>query len=62
MARGSKNRTVETGWFRAAVKAITRREADEPEMKTRRRSGETDGDFRKLARKLVTTVTKCAFR
>ena len=55
MARGSKNRATETlrGLFCAAVKVITRRDENEPPPKQRRRSGETEGGFRRLARNLA---------
>jgi hypothetical protein len=52
MAGGTKNRTIPgtlRKLFCATVKAITRQEDDEPKPKPRRR-GETEGDFRKLAR------------
>ena len=55
MARGSKNRATETlkGLFRAAVKVVTRHNENEPQPKQRRRSGETEGGFRRLARNLA---------
>lgn len=49
----STNQTIREaikGLFRDAVKALTRCSDDEPPP-PRRRSGETDGDFRRLARK-----------
>jgi hypothetical protein len=52
-APGSKNRTITgtiKGLFRDAVNALTRRDEDEPQP-PRRRRGETEGDFRMLARK-----------
>jgi hypothetical protein len=36
--------------FRSAVKAITGRDEDEPAPETRRRRGETEGAFQRLAR------------
>ena len=36
--------------FRSAVKAITRRDEDEPAPEPRRRRGETEGGFQRLAR------------
>jgi hypothetical protein len=54
-ARGSGTRTI-TGavknLFRAAVKALTQRDDEEPQSQPRRRKGETEGEFRKLARKV----------
>lgn len=53
-ASGSKHRTItETikGLFRAAMNAVTRRDETEPRPPRRRRRGETEGDFRRLARK-----------
>jgi hypothetical protein len=35
-----------------------RRDEDEPQPQARRRSGETEGDFRKLARQIVRAVSK----
>jgi hypothetical protein len=52
---GSKNRPILgaiKGLFRDAVKALTRHE-DEERPDPRRRRGETEGDFRKLARKIA---------
>jgi MobA/MobL family len=40
------------GLFREAVRAITRQAEDEPPAPQRRRRGETEGEFRKLARNL----------
>ncbi|MGE4046253.1 MAG: hypothetical protein AB7F35_15460 [Acetobacteraceae bacterium] len=55
-AGGSKNRTIAgaiKGLFRSVAKAITREEEEPKPEPRRRRSGETEGDFRKLGRKLA---------
>lgn len=59
-AEGSKSRTITgaiKGLFREAVKVLMRRNEAEPPP-ARRRSGETEGDFRRLARQIVRTVSK----
>jgi hypothetical protein len=38
--------------FRDAIKAITRPADEEPEQKTKRRRGDTEGEFKRLARYL----------
>lgn len=61
-ASGTKNRTItETikGLFRAARNALTRRDEAEPPP-PRRRRGETEGDFRKLGRKLAVSAKAAA--
>jgi hypothetical protein len=59
-AEGSKNRTIAgaiKGLFRKVAKAITH-DKDEPRPEARRRrNGETEGGFRKLARKIARQLT-----
>jgi hypothetical protein len=45
--------TIIKGLFRDAVKAVLGRGDDEPQPQARRRSGETEGEFRRLARNLA---------
>ena len=55
-AEPSKHRTIAgtiKGLFRDAVKAITRRDEEEMPEPRRRRSGETAGEFRRLARNIA---------
>jgi hypothetical protein len=54
-ARGSENRTIAgaiKGLFRTATKAVTGRVDDEPPV-TRRRKGETEGEFQVMARRIA---------
>lgn len=46
--------------FRAAVKAVLRRSEPEPQPKTRRRKGETQSEFRRLARRCSRRYDACA--
>lgn len=55
-AGGSKNRTITgaiNGLFREAVKVLTRRAEDEEPPRERRRGGDTEGAFQRLARKVA---------
>ena len=57
--RRSESRTIGTAikaLFRSVVKAIAAHTEDAPQPRTRRRRGETEGDFRKLVKVIVRRI------